>query len=332
VCSLRKGISASYRSIKVLAGWQYRKSHVINGSSGAGTGYQVKITVHYGSGVDSASDVYLNSHCRTDFGDVRWAQGSALLSYWMVSLAAGDNAVFYVNVLGDLGQNQTVSIYYGNSNVVTTSSITATMIDSNDFESDAVGSVPASWTEDYPSLFNIRVKNTSWYIESGSQGASVNAVGGGGGFLVHRPLTTINVDNTRAIDFWLKTSANASSHQIHIQDSGNDKFIMNTSYSPLQFQYHNGSAWTAIQNISINTWYHIVIYNISFSNRTFCLDVNDVNQVLNGTLYAAATQLNRFAFRSAGTGQPEYAFDDFLVRKRIPIEPTNGAWGTEQRY
>ena len=36
-----------------LTGWQYRKSHVINSASGAGTGYQVRIKAHYFSQVFS---------------------------------------------------------------------------------------------------------------------------------------------------------------------------------------------------------------------------------------------------------------------------------------
>ena len=32
-----------------LTGWQYRKSHVLNGATGAGTDYQVRLNVHYGA-------------------------------------------------------------------------------------------------------------------------------------------------------------------------------------------------------------------------------------------------------------------------------------------
>jgi len=44
-----------------LTGWGYRKSHVVCAAAGAGTNYTVKITVHYGSGVDSDSDVYMGN-------------------------------------------------------------------------------------------------------------------------------------------------------------------------------------------------------------------------------------------------------------------------------
>jgi hypothetical protein len=68
-----------------LTGWSYRKSHVINNATGAGTDYQISITIHYGSGTDSGANVYANSHCKTDFGDIRFTSddGSTLLNYWM---------------------------------------------------------------------------------------------------------------------------------------------------------------------------------------------------------------------------------------------------------
>ena len=107
-----------------LTGWSYRKSHVINYASGAGTNYQIKVTAHYGSGTDSGGDVYLNSHCRTDFGDVRFTDddGTTLLDYWMESKTNSDNAVFWVEVADDLSTvNATIYIYYGKSDATTTS-------------------------------------------------------------------------------------------------------------------------------------------------------------------------------------------------------------------
>ncbi|MEM0162744.1 MAG: hypothetical protein QXO62_06750, partial [Thermoproteota archaeon] len=73
-----------------LQGWMYRKSHVINSASGAGTGYQVKIVAYYGSGTDSGNTVYLNSRCKTDFSDVRFtaSDGVTLLNYWTESVTA----------------------------------------------------------------------------------------------------------------------------------------------------------------------------------------------------------------------------------------------------
>lgn len=62
-----------------LEGWQYRKSHVINPASGAGTNYQIRIKVHYGAGTDSGEEVYINSTYVVTFGS--WNIGGYLYNY-----------------------------------------------------------------------------------------------------------------------------------------------------------------------------------------------------------------------------------------------------------
>jgi hypothetical protein len=120
-----------------LTGWSYRKSHVINYAAGAGTLYQVKVIAHYGAGTDSGGDVYLNSHSRTDFGDIRFTDndGITLLDYWMESKVDSDNAVFWVEVADDLSTaNQSIFIYYGNASATTTSNGVNTFIFFDHFE------------------------------------------------------------------------------------------------------------------------------------------------------------------------------------------------------
>src|SRR5665213_2045155 len=75
--------------------WGYRKSHVINLAAGAGTNYQVQVTVNFGSGTDAGGSVYCNSLCKTDFTDVRFtaADGTTLLSHWIQSFTTSNNAV-----------------------------------------------------------------------------------------------------------------------------------------------------------------------------------------------------------------------------------------------
>ena len=125
------------------ASWPYRKSHIINSATGAGTNYQIQITVNYGSGTDAAGNVYCNSQCRSDFGDIRFtaSDGLILLNYWMQSSVSGINAVFWVNVTANLGSSaQTIYVYFGNSATITTSSGTNTFIYYDD------GSSTTGWT------------------------------------------------------------------------------------------------------------------------------------------------------------------------------------------
>ena len=114
-----------------LPNWSYRKSHLITASAGAGTGFQVKITVHYGAGTSTGDNVYCNSLCKTDFGDIRFTDndGSTELSYWMQSKVDSDNAIFWVKVNDTLESNATIYMYYGKSDATTTSDIDATFID-----------------------------------------------------------------------------------------------------------------------------------------------------------------------------------------------------------
>lgn len=107
-----------------LTGWDYRKSHIINYAAGAGTLYQKRIKAHYGSGTDSGEDVYLNSHSRTDFGDVRFTDddGVTLLDYWIESKVDSDYAIIWVEVADDLSTvNQTIYVYYGKTTALSIS-------------------------------------------------------------------------------------------------------------------------------------------------------------------------------------------------------------------
>lgn len=57
-------------------------------ASGAGTDYQVKIIAHYGNGTDNGADVYLNGHCRNDFGDVRFASKIQVAEYYRIAVSS----------------------------------------------------------------------------------------------------------------------------------------------------------------------------------------------------------------------------------------------------
>lgn len=102
-----------------LTGWGCRKSFVINPVADAGTDYQKKITAHYGSGEDDDENVYLNSQCRTDFGDVRFAYDETVLlgldgKGWIESKTDSDSALMWIKVDEDLSSEaKTIYIYYG---------------------------------------------------------------------------------------------------------------------------------------------------------------------------------------------------------------------------
>lgn len=124
-----------------FSGFGYRKSHSITGSTaGAQTNYQVKIVVHYGSGTDSSGDVYCNSLCRTDFGDVRFtgSDGRSQLDYWMETKTDGNSATFWVEIpsIPASPSTTTIYVYYGRSGATTTSNGVATFAFFDDAQTD----------------------------------------------------------------------------------------------------------------------------------------------------------------------------------------------------
>jgi len=125
-----------------LTGFQYRKSHNIQGSSGGSqTNYQVKIKVHREDGSDSGGDVYVGTKCQSDFDDIRFTKtdGKTELDYYREKID-GNVATFWVEVdsIPASPNNATIYIYYGNSTVSTTSSGDDTFLLFDNFEDGSI--------------------------------------------------------------------------------------------------------------------------------------------------------------------------------------------------
>jgi len=126
--------------------WDYRKSHVVENATGAGSNYQINITVINGTGSDSGATVYIDNKTRTDFGDVRFVDddGSTLLDCWVETLNDGVNATFWVEIADNLNTTDvTIYMYYGNSEATSTSNGTDTFLAFDDFTSDTLDD---AWT------------------------------------------------------------------------------------------------------------------------------------------------------------------------------------------
>jgi len=111
----------SILATKWLTGWEYRKIHIIQYAQGAGYNYQMKIITHYTNGIDNKENVYLNSSCRTDFGDIRFTDndGNTELNFWMENKVNSEYAIFWVMIKDNLSHHSvTIYVYYGNPNAI----------------------------------------------------------------------------------------------------------------------------------------------------------------------------------------------------------------------
>jgi len=324
-----------------LTGWNYRKSHVINSATGAGTNYQVQITCYYGSGTDSGGSVYLNSHSRTDFGDVRFTKsdGTTLLDYWMMSYTASNNAIFWVKIADDLSSaNVTIYIYYGNSTATTTSNFDNTFIFGDPFDNTTLNT--ARWTSvDGGPTYTINA--TGHYIEVTDM--SSPTWWGGVGF---HSKTGISFPDTYIVEDAYSSSGQKISHysESNIQIFGAGFEIKNTtavvSGSSIQDAWSSSSNYVKSANVGASSWSSGTLtgsagvwYNLL--TRIWKLGGNitaeiDGTQVLNVTNSDTSDRVLLEIARYQAYGFGTERFFAFKIRKYVSPEPAHGSWGNEE--
>jgi hypothetical protein len=319
-----------------LSGWGYRKSHVINPASGAGTNYQVRIVAHYGSGVDSGADVYLNSKCRTDFGDIRFTDddGTTLLDYWMEEKVDSDYAVFWVEVADDLSTNPaTIYIYYGKADATTTSNGSNTFLWFNDFSSvigferfpydgppswgTEDGTAPTAWSLEAGYLKHVQANASSHEYALKSLVHSNVAIG-----VKVNLLTASAIEGVGVSGRYTKVDSYCNNYFARIEYYGAAphklSLMKNYNGAETNLGYYSFTAYG-------NTWYKIELRMYGSSLKVFLDDVERVS--VTDTAMSSGSELGCFGEYDAGRDQ---AYDDFHVRKYVEPEPSHGAWGSEE--
>jgi len=316
-----------------LTGWSYRKSHVINSASGAGTNYQKCIKVHYGSGTDNSNepccDVYLNNHCRTDFGDVRFTKSDGVteLDYWMEEKVDSDYAVFWVEVADDLSSSSaTIYIYYGKSDATYTDAQTHgenTFLFFDDFLGTSLNT--DKWTNDwtYEAGGTITVADSILKIKAASS-VSGKAIKSLDTFTppyayrakVKHPLVTslrhgmFKSTNTNPTlfteEYAVFQTADATTHEYTLEADG-------TNYATDAQDWDNTNflTWDILRNSNGNSDFYI--------NGTVVDNDHDYSPT-------DATIIRVVAYKST----TEIEVDWVLIRKYTTPEPSHGSWGTEE--
>lgn len=117
-----------------LAGWSYRKTVTITGQAGAGTDYQVNLSIGDASGGD---DFHLENHCTSFPNDIQVTDNDQTtpLDYWVEDLTV-DPIKMWVEVADDLSSNVDICVYYAKSGAASASDGDNTFLFFDDF-SDA---------------------------------------------------------------------------------------------------------------------------------------------------------------------------------------------------
>lgn len=311
--------------------WQYRKSHVINNATGAGTNYQVRITVYYGSGTDSGENVYLNGKCQTDFDDIRFTDddGVTLLNYWIEFKVDSDYARVWVKIADDLNTSSaTIFIYYGNPSATSASNAANTMLKYWGFEDGTFGP------------FTQRSGINAFYVTSTAKKY------GNYGTLCNKSVTTdwsaryctpntFLLQQKVALEFWLKVNATSTAGSlicVSFSWGGYTKLQIGM-YDTGNFFYWSGS-YKTIGSGSKNIWYKFVV-ELDFTNSKWNFRIYDSS---NNLLYSG----NNINMGTGGASSGEILliqhipvtgynyWDEIFSRKWVSPEPSHGSWGSEQ--
>lgn len=301
-----------------LTNWGYRKSHGINAATGAGTLYQKRVKVYYGSGSDSGENVYLAGKCRTDFGDVRFTDddGSTLLDYWMESKTDSNNAVFWVEVADSLeSAAQTIYVYYGKADATTTSNGDTTFPFHDHFPNASLDL--NKWVK-YSGTENPTVSNSILSLSAGAGGIQQKSA--------NYPFVGVYKYAVRARASFPSTNASLA-----IVGMRSDAF---------------GSDWTAFRKVDASPYVTLSNYNgaetrVNSNWTRGAYQVFEERWISDSVAYlqnetAASGSPVTTHVADAALGVWVYSpnavttVDWILIRKYVSPEPAHAAWGSEE--
>jgi len=313
-----------------LTGWDYRKSHVINYATGSGTNYQIKITVHYGSGTDGDDDVYLNSHCRTDFGDVRFTDNdeTTLLEYFMISKTNSDNAVFWVKVKDSLSsQAVTIYIYYGKSDATTSSNIQKASwnLAGDDFNDNSRNTTLWDTILINGGLINETNQHLEYTCGASGRSAGYESVGNNIftnvtiQLLVHHHIISENGIFLVLTKTTTDPGLEANWYRL-ILSNNDDKYYVQRKVSGSLTTVYSG-AWSASENN----------LTIQISGTTIKFFEGSTQRASETWALSSQTCYLYIYGRSGAPAEVGTDWADLLwIRKYVATEPTHGAWGNEE--
>ncbi|MEM4761717.1 MAG: DUF2341 domain-containing protein, partial [Thermofilum sp.] len=335
-----------------LSGWFYRKQHVINPASGAGSNYAVNITVYYGDGTDSGAEVYLGGKCRSDFGDIRFtaSDGVTLLDYWMEEKVDGVYARFWVRIPDDLSSSPvTIYIYYGNPDATYAGDGTRVFLFFDDFETGDL----SRWTSYAADSVSVVVD------EAGNKVLQFSVSTTGDGSVVkYVPHSNVCLHfKLRVLKVEYLTSSGYVNFYTYLRSQ--DSSLANTYSAYMHYAYAYGTTPRIYLSVDTSTQWIYPFYlnvvtfsgsvlladavansyafNVTYSNY-FCASDSTLGALLlNGPVVSAAdpTFLSGFyvALRVSGAdANAVFWVDDVFLRKYVEPEPAHGSWGPEEVY
>jgi len=293
--------------------WAYRRSIAITGSSGAGSGYQVRILMSY------------EAHMDTDFDDIRFTDndGDTLLDHWRESYVASAYALFWVKVADNLDSDRSIFLYYGNSTVSSASNGTATF--PNLYDDWTVESMQASIWDQVDALGAV-----SWNAAGATHGTILKLEGGAA-----NGRQTYDSDYTSAASFALmfraniELTTNLGANTLRAGSSPTvDAWAYVTSNNGAQtFQVRDSDANDDIQAMTDGYFDSFIVYQITRDGTNAKLYADTV--LIETASCDPDVDDGAAAYLQCRDEEYDLYVDWVAVRNYIADEPASGSFGEE---
>ena len=312
-----------------LTGWGYRKSHELTGSvDGVQTDYQILLDIRYGSGGDADNTVWLDSKCKTDFGDIRFTQSDGVteLDYWIEIKVDSSYASIWVEVDSIPISPNTVNIYiyYNNSEASTTSNGDDTFIIFDECENND------DWSVDYtvgtPSWGTTTVDGYSvMKIETNAHNERLR--------LKYDTTTSTGRENRRSKLRIKHTNWNSDSYsRIYATRLSNYDMIYYGTYNDIHRIYSYidpGAVYDTWNTGHPNGWYLFELWTNTDGKTTAYRDANHIGDATDDGDWAGGSF--QFYWNQFNAGTNRAYIDWFFQGKYCDPEPTHTAWGSEEQ-
>lgn len=332
------------KSVTWLEGYTYRKTHKIIGSSGAGANYQIMFKVKRSSGTDSGNTVYVSTHCKEDFSDIRFADANANVFPYAIVYQTTDEAWFWVKCTTlDLSINQTIYMYYGNSEATSESNPDATFIFYEKWDSATLNTSKWTWVAATDGTYSIDTVN-HWikitatahspkpYIKNATSVSFPSSwimedyYGENQGFTVDWYITnSITYGYSYWASFGFGTGVPSPTTSAAFVEA---RYLSGTYNKNYRCGVASNEDWTSSQNYDDRNNKILNLWKMAKVGDTWKL-------YWNGTLVHSETDTSAISVISFRTYCGEYRhgiFGAFKIRKFTDPEPSHGEWSEETTF
>lgn len=297
--------------------------------------------VYYFTNIPAA--VYTDSHCQTDFDDIRFtgSNGTSLLDYWLEKKT--DSDVAWVWVQNDATPSTTLYFYYGNAGAASVSSGANTFIKFEDFEwgvdtddlTTSGGSV--TWTN------TTAVAPNTHLIDTGQDIGDIAGFTGTRSGEFYRAnvndcaayISSVTASNDIAIRFRARKNNALLWRAFH--GSGVNLLYVEWQDDEDIAISDGASAIDTGANCAIDTWELFEFKEFVWATPTVDMfmgkvttDISDIQIANNADIsFASASSANTLQFRADVGDATTLWVDDIIVRKWASVEPTLGTWTAE---